>query len=170
MSLCHRSDSFDRLNFQLAIPVFFTLCIATFINHISNIVLISTKKQMIEIYTGWIVALMTNKKAVWNWPSFKEPNCTRNWYHVLFFIGPNITIAMTTMAMPDPTSCFSNRYFAFENPILKRRNRQRPTIDGAAPRTKWIPSPITAGLSLESYSAITTIENHGDYYSTKCLM
>ena len=167
MTFCHRPYSSNRFNLQFTISMFLALCIATFINHILNIFFISTKEQMIGIYAGWIVTFMADEKTVWNWSLFKKPDCARNRYRVLFFIDPNITIAMTTMTMPNPASRFVNCYFTFENSVFERRSKHRSTIDSAMPRTKWIPSPLTAGLSLERYSTITTIENHSNYYSTK---
>ncbi len=39
---------------------------ATFCDHIGHIVSLCTKKKMIGINTNWIIALVTNKVAVWD--------------------------------------------------------------------------------------------------------
>lgn len=115
-SLCsvHRLYSYYISLIKFCLWVFTTEKTATFLNHIFHVVVVTTKKQVIRIYTSWIVALMTNKATAWYWSKMNFPrnsagNCVSS--GVVFSAAntkPRISMVIN-LSGPFPTSVKRNK-------------------------------------------------------------
>lgn len=104
---CMALTDLNNLGFyQLGLRVLGAICalklVSTLCGHVKCIVADSTKKQMIRIATGGIVAFVANKQASWDGAKVKLVTETRCDDH--FSLNPKMTIAVAACAaLPGPT-------------------------------------------------------------------
>jgi len=89
----------------------FVSWVSAFCRTISHVCFLAAKKQMIRTNTSWVVALVANKKSVWNWSMGQFPrNSVRKTATSSSFFSNHSIAGFVSISCPDPATV---RFFDF---------------------------------------------------------